>query len=95
VEVIGRYSNHLEQGELLEHVLNSVPEGAPGPKTPTRKQVHRRLRDDQIDDLVAKYKRGYTVYQLANEFAINRETVSLTLRRRGVAIDIVAWDPDR
>ena len=48
--------------------------------------MHRRLRNDQIDDLVAGYGHGYTVYPLANEFAINRETVSLILRRRGVAI---------
>jgi len=54
------------------------------PEAPTTKQIHRRLRDDQIDDLVAGYKLGSTVYELADQFAINRETVSLILRRRDV-----------
>jgi predicted DNA-binding protein YlxM (UPF0122 family) len=86
VEVIGRYSNHPDQGELLEEVLGLDPVGGVQPKTPTKRQVHRRLREAQIEDLVEAYKHGFTVYQLADQFAINRETVSLILRRRNVAI---------
>lgn len=60
-----------------------------------RKQVQRRLRDDQVDDLVAGYKRGFTVYQLADEFRINRETASLLLRRQGVAIRHRSLGPEQ
>ncbi len=77
VEVIGRYANHSDQGERVAEVLHSVPNGPPDPKTPTTKQAHRRLREDQIDQLVAGYKRGFTVHQLADEFEINRAALSL------------------
>lgn len=86
VEFIGRYSNHLDQGELLESILNSVPVGRVESNTRTQRQVHRRLRDDQIDDLVEAYRHGFTIFQLADQFGINRGTVSLILRRRNVAI---------
>ena len=95
MEVLRRYSNHLDQGELLDAVHNSVPTEPFEARTPTKKQVHRRLRDDQVDDLVAGYKRGNTVYQLADEFRINRETVSLILRRQGVAIRHRSLGPEQ
>jgi hypothetical protein len=39
---------------------------------------------DGIDKLVAGYKAGATVYQLANEFRIHRATVSWLLERQRV-----------
>lgn len=52
-----------------------MPKGPTGPKTPISTRVHRKLRADQIDDLVSGYKKGgFTVYQLADQFNINRET---------------------
>ena len=80
MEVIGRYSNHPDQRELLEEVLGLDPVGGVQPKTPTNRQVHRRLREAQIEDLVEAYKYVFTVYQLADQFPINRETLSLILR---------------
>lgn len=73
---MGRYSYHQDQdqGQLLDEVLKSIPTGRFEPKTRINKQVHRRLRDDQIDDLVAGFKRGFTVNQLADVFDIERSS---------------------
>ncbi len=84
VEVMGWYSNHADQGERLFHLLQIVPERAETPKLRTTKQVHRRLRPELVDDLVAAYDEGFTVRQLADRFGMSRETVSKILKRRGV-----------
>jgi len=42
------------------------------------------LRPLEIDELVAGYKAGATVYQLAERFRIHRATVSLLLERQCV-----------
>jgi hypothetical protein len=64
VEVIGRYSNHCEQGERLQDLVEMLPNGPSRAKVQTKKQTHRRLRPSEIDELVAGYKAGATVYQL-------------------------------
>jgi hypothetical protein len=60
-----------------------VPSGSQTVKTRT-KQIHRRLRPDAIDQLVAGYQAGSTVYQLADQFRIHPSTVSKVLERQGV-----------
>jgi len=85
VEVIGRYSNHCDQGERLQRLLKVVPNGSAQVNVGTRKQVHRRLRLAEIEELVAGYLAGATVYQLATRFRIHRATASLLLERQGVA----------
>ena len=84
VEVMGRYSNHADQGELVSAIRDSVPATPRRPEISTTKQVHRRLRPDLVDDLVAGYEGGRTVRQLADQFGIGRETVSKLLSRRSV-----------
>ncbi|HUD15684.1 MAG TPA: recombinase family protein, partial [Acidimicrobiales bacterium] len=49
VEVLGRYSNHSDQGERLQGLIEMASSGRPKPKTRTTKQVHRRLRPDEMD----------------------------------------------
>jgi len=83
-EVIGRYSNHCEQGERLRDLVEMVPNGPSRGNVQTKKQIHRRLRPPEIDQLVAGYEAGATVYQLANDFRIHRATVSLLLERKRV-----------
>ena len=63
-----------------------VPNGLPRANVQTKKQIHRRLRQREIDELVAGYRAGATVYQLANEFRIHRGTVSLLLERQRVPL---------
>lgn len=60
-----------------------VPSGAPEVNLQT-KQVHRRLRQPEVEKLVAGYLGGATVYRLGEEFGIHRTTVSKLLEREGV-----------
>jgi hypothetical protein len=50
----------------------------------TPKAIHRRLRPAQVEELVIGYRTGPTVYQLAEQFRINRGTVSNLLEREGI-----------
>jgi len=45
---------------------------------------HYRLDDAQNQQLIASYQAGSTVYQLADQFDINRRTVSAILHRHDV-----------
>jgi DNA-binding CsgD family transcriptional regulator len=44
------------------------------------------LTESDVDDLVAGYEAGATVYELAERFGIHRATVSEHLHRRGVGM---------
>jgi len=61
-----------------------VPNGLSRANIQTKKQIHRRLRPPEIDELVAGYRVGATIYQLATEFRIHRSTVSLLLERQRI-----------
>jgi transposase-like protein len=95
VEVLGRYSNHADQGELIRDFLETGPEGPRRAKTSTRKKVHRRLRPDQIADLADGYRSGLTVYDLGDRFGIDRRTVALVLKRFGVPLRNQPLTPDQ
>jgi lambda repressor-like predicted transcriptional regulator len=80
VELLLRYSNLSDQGNRIGAVLAMTPTGSPAP-VPRHKQ--RRLRA-QTADLVASYQAGATVYELASQYQIKRQTVSNILERQGV-----------
>jgi DNA-directed RNA polymerase specialized sigma24 family protein len=82
---MGRYSNLRDQGERIHNLSEIVPEGSSEVNPGTLKQVQRRLRPDEIDDLVRQYQAGVNVQELAVSFGIHRDTVSETLTRQGVA----------
>jgi DNA-binding transcriptional ArsR family regulator len=82
VELLGRYSNRANWTNLLER-LNRYDQ----PKRPassTRRRTVRRLRRNEADMLVRRYRSGTTVCELASLFKIHRTTVSAHLRRAGV-----------
>ncbi|HEX5120074.1 MAG TPA: hypothetical protein VFW65_33210 [Pseudonocardiaceae bacterium] len=54
----------------------------------------RQLRPQELDKLEAQYRAGATVYQLAEQFGINRVTVGKHLRRRGVDTTPPGLHPD-
>ena len=85
MELIGRYSNPFEQGERLRDLVEMVPKGSPEVSAGPRKQVHRRLRPAEIEELVAGYQAGATACQLADRFRIHRTTVLSLLERQSVA----------
>ncbi len=53
------------------------------------------LRPEQVDDLVAQYREGATLVELASLFGVNRRTVAAHLTRREVAIRRGRFDPSR
>ena len=52
------------------------------PRTP--KQVHRRLRPDQVDQVVCLYLAGATLKELGKQFHVHRTTLSELLEWRGI-----------
>lgn len=53
------------------------------------------LRPEQVDDLVAQYREGATLVELASIFGVNRRTVAMHLSRREIAIRRGRFDPSR
>lgn len=53
------------------------------------------LRPEQVDELVAQYRRGATLVELASVFGVNRRTVATHLTRREVTIRRGRFDPSR
>ena len=53
------------------------------------------LRPEQVDDLVAQYRRGATLVELASVFGVNRRTVATHLTRREVTIRRGRFDSSR
>lgn len=53
------------------------------------------LRVEQVDDLVARYRDGATLVQLASRFGIHRRTVAEHLTRREVPIRRTRIDSSR
>lgn len=50
------------------------------------RQRQRRLTEDQVKQMAARYHEGATVYELAKEFGIRRATVSERLKKAGVSM---------
>src|SRR5665213_112321 len=87
VEVMGRWSKLSDQGERLTTLVKTVPKGSIQPKTRKPTQVARQLRPAEIEELVAGYQDGATVYQLAAQFRISRSTVSQHLEREDIPVN--------
>jgi len=49
-----------------------------------RQKAPRKLNSEEILELVRGYQGGLTVYELATQSGIHRETVSVVLEREGV-----------
>jgi hypothetical protein len=84
VEVLGRYSNLVDQGERVSYLLQIVPSGPSEAKTRTPKRVCRRLDPAQVEQLVARYAEGVPVADLAATFGIDQWTVQKYARRHGL-----------
>lgn len=81
---MGQWSKLSDQGERLQYLIEMVPEGSPEVNAGSRKQIHRRLKPAEIERLMAWYQAGSTIYQLAEQFHIHRDTVSKILERAGI-----------
>lgn len=87
MEVGGTYSNTKDQVNALESLRRKLPDldaPAPPPPQPRRPRRVRQLGDDQVQQLIAGYQSGSTVYELADRFAIGRNTVCRILHRHNI-----------
>ena len=84
VELLRRYSNHADQMKRLRKLLELPIRKSP---EPVRRQIRLRryLAETEEFELLAGYESGQTLYQLASQFGIHRDTVSQLLERHGVA----------
>ncbi len=85
----GAYYNPTAQVSELEALLKRLPDpSVPYPRRPSKAVpgTAKQLDADQVQELIAGYQAGATVYQLGERFSIDRKTVSLVLRRHDVPI---------
>jgi hypothetical protein len=75
---------HPSPSDKLADVLSAASTRS---RTSTKRDRRRRARQlgtDQIQQLIAGYRSGATVYELAKRLRIERRTVSAILHRNGV-----------
>ena len=87
VDLGGTYYNTKPQVEALETLLRKLPDPttpAPPPVDRPNPGRARQLDTDQVQELIAGYQTGATVYELGARFSIDRRTVSNILRRHDV-----------
>ena len=66
----------------------------PDSKVNSCKQKQKRLSDDEIQQIVDKYKAGATTYELAAEFGCHRRTISRALKKSGIEVSIKTESKD-
>jgi hypothetical protein len=98
VEVRGPYSNTKDQVRALEELRQKLP-GLDSPEPPSTKRNRpgraRQLGPHQVERLIAEYQSGATVYELGDQFGIERRTVSSILHRHGVPMRRRGLSPDQ
>ena len=83
----GAYYNLKDQVRALEQLREKLPSLDTLEPTPAKRDRPRRARqlaDELIQELIAGYQSGATVYELGDRFGIERRTVSSILHRHGV-----------
>jgi hypothetical protein len=98
VDLRGTYSNTKPQVEALETLLRKLPDpttSAPPPTDRPKPGRARQLDANQIQELIAGYQAGATVYELGARFGIDRRTVSNILHRHGVPMRRRGLSPDQ
>ncbi|WP_083896078.1 hypothetical protein [Nocardia jiangxiensis] len=94
----GAYYNPKPQVEALEVLRRKLPDPtapAPPPADRPKPGRARQLGTDQVQELIAGYKSGETVYQLGSRFGIERRTVSEILHRHEVPMRRRGLSPEQ
>jgi DNA-directed RNA polymerase specialized sigma24 family protein len=95
VELIGSYSNRGQMASELRKLSDRSRLRHRSASPPAPKQVHRRLRPAEVDEVVALYLAGATLRQLGQQFRVHRTTVSELLQQRGIQRRYRALTPDQ
>jgi plasmid maintenance system antidote protein VapI len=81
---MGHYSKLSDQGERVRALLEMVPQGRSEPIVRTPKQVQKHLEPAAVDELVAAYRAGSTLRELAARYGVHRNTVRRLVAFAGV-----------
>jgi DNA-directed RNA polymerase specialized sigma24 family protein len=95
VEMLGRYSHLSEQGELLDDLLEMVPEGSPEAFPRPPKRILHRLNSQEIGELLAGYAAGTKIADLANRFHVDHSTVQKYARGHSLPRRLKRLDANR
>jgi hypothetical protein len=98
VEVPGGYYNTKQQVSELKSLFSRLPEASKPLRPGRRGQVPgsaRQLKSQQVQELISGYQAGATVYQLGEQFGIDRRTVSTILHRHDVPMRRRGLSPDQ
>lgn len=94
----GPYSNIKLQVRQLESLRRQLPSLDTSvrrpPKLPTPGRL-RRLNEEQVQQLIAGYEAGATVYELGERFGISRQTVGRILKQREVTMRRQGLAPEK
>jgi hypothetical protein len=98
VDLGGAYYNPKDQVRALEQLREKLPSFDAPELTTARRDRPRRARQldsDQVQQLIAGYQSGATVYELGERFGIERRTVSSILHRSGVPMRRRGLSPEQ
>jgi hypothetical protein len=98
VEAREAYYNPKDQVKALEQLREKLPSLDTLLPTTAKRDRPRRARQlgaDQIQELIAGYQSGSTVYELGAQFGIERRTVSTILHRHGVSMRRCGLTPEQ
>lgn len=85
----GAYSKLEQQVSELEALIKKLPNPSDRLRRAPKRRVPgtaRQLEAEQVQELIAGYQAGATVYDLGRQFGIERRTVSKVLHRNGVSM---------
>lgn len=77
--------DHRTSARLVDDQATASTSDAQG-QSRVLKQRQTRLSDARVQEMVAGYQSGSTVYELAAQFGCHRKTVSNLLKTRGIAL---------
>jgi len=84
VDLTALFSNPVDPNPLGDSPPQDANAEVAGPGTRRTKQVQRRLKPDEVADLVRRYQAGETAELLAIAFQIHRTIVTGHLQRNGI-----------
>lgn len=97
--VLARSLSNLTSTPLMRALaayrrLNLMPGVTPDRSRPAHPKRAKQLNASDLPRLVERYEAGATVYELADEFKIDRRTVSIRLKQQGVSLRFQSPTPD-
>jgi IS30 family transposase len=92
-EALSNPSTPVQRLLGLAKAWPDTPDGVVAAPQGERLRTAKQLRESEVDELVAGYRAGASVYVLARQFGVHRGTVGRLLRSRGVDTTPVALTP--